>query len=114
MTKITTWREYWRIGCREIWLAILRKLRLIPPLPPEAWEFEGNCPCCGRLVQSNRHPVGNWECIACAFECTPASRKRAEEREKEAEDRRQIELYKTAIREMEEEKKATTLNLDQL
>ena len=62
--------------------------------------WEGKCACCGgRVYSMNRIPATNEavECTGCSWELTDASKKRASER-------RQIELIKIAIREVESEK----------
>lgn len=69
-----------------------------PQLPAPVWE--GKCACCGGRVYSldavPENPATT-ECTGCAMKWTDASKKRADER-------RQIELIKTAIRELEAEK----------
>lgn len=70
-----------------------------PQTPPPLWE--GKCACCGgRVYSMDRVPaVGEAvECSGCSWGYTDASKKRAA-------DRHQIELIKTAIRELEVEKK---------
>lgn len=62
--------------------------------------WEGKCACCGgRVVCWDRIPAANElvECQGCAWELTDAGKLRAN-------NRRQIELIKTAIRELDAEK----------
>ena len=71
------------------------------PKPEEAKPmWEGKCACCGgRVYSMSRIPAANEavECSGCSLELTDAGKKRASER-------RQIELIKTAFREIEAEK----------
>ena len=69
-----------------------------PPPPVPLWT--GECDCCARELKSfdRVFPSGaKVECLACLAGISEAGQKREE-------DRRQIELYKQAIREVEKEK----------
>ena len=72
------------------------------PTPP-APVWSGTCDCCGRDLKSfdRVFPDGaKVECVSCLCGFTDAAKKRIE-------DRRQIDLYKRAIRELEQEKHNT-------
>lgn len=69
-----------------------------PPPPKPVWV--GVCDCCKRELKSfdRVFPDGSKvECMGCLAGVSEAGQKRAD-------DRRQIELYKQAIREVEKEK----------
>ena len=71
-------------------------LRGIPqPTAPPVWE--GKCVCCNCYVKADYVPTKPGRCYRCVLGVTPEGRKWNADREK-------IELYKTAIREIEAEK----------
>jgi hypothetical protein len=74
--------------------------RFFGPKPPPVPLWSGICDCCKRDIQSfeQTFPEGaKVECMACIVGLSETGKKRRE-------NRRQIELYKQAIRELEEEK----------
>lgn len=66
-------------------------------IKPPAWE--GKCHCCQKRVIADYIPQNpeTTECIGCATGLSEAGKQRKE-------DRRQIDLYKKAMKEYEEEK----------
>lgn len=104
----------------SIWSCFVRSFlcnrmrRKIAETKPVYWY---NCYCCGKKLKSETEleDPDTVICLACVWEYTPqgkerAEKMRAEKAEKEAkikkerEERRQIELMKQAIREIEQEK----------
>lgn len=83
--KNTTEAPRWYKRLPEIWRAIMAK---------------GPCIYCGKTTRSVRFD-GEFRHISCADEYFAT---RWEKQKREAEDRRQINLYKQAIRELEREK----------
>jgi len=78
----------------------LKTLLFKPPAPKKVPVWTGKCACCGEDVESfdTVFPEGtNVEHISCLLGLSEAGRRREE-------DRRQIDLYKRAVKELEEEK----------
>jgi hypothetical protein len=68
------------------------------------------CDCCKREIKSFEQvfPDGSKvECLSCLCGFSEAGKKRREEQKKREEERRQIDLYKQAIMEVENEKLAS-------
>ena len=81
-------------------MKLFQKLKslIFKPDPNPVWT--GTCDCCKKELKSyDRVFLSNEkvECLGCLCGTTEAGRKRKE-------DRRQIDLYKQAIKELEEEK----------
>lgn len=76
-----------------------------PPEPPPAWE--GNCHLCGKYICCEKPMPEDFvgECLGCVCGITKEGKERDAKEKREKEDRRQIELYKKAIREMKEEER---------
>lgn len=90
------------------WLSRLRSKAGGPPPVPPAWE--GACCCCGKYVYANHVPDLRTEasiCLACIVGITPEGKERLEKLKLEEADRRNIEMIKTALREIEAEKGKT-------
>lgn len=84
-------------------MKLLQKLKslILKPKPPEKVPvWSGQCACCGEDIVSydKTYPEGEKvEHLKCSLGFSEAGKQRSE-------DRRQIDLYKRAIKELEQEK----------